>query len=55
MWVTMSPISSMCPTIASVGPPPVPLTRAHEEPMTSLVTSANAPAASRHTSAGAVS
>ena len=45
----------MWPTIASVGPPPVPLTRAVEEPMTSVVTSANAPAASRHTAAGAVS
>src|SRR3954468_19338225 len=55
MCVTITPISSMCPTIASVSPSPVPATRAHEEPMTSAETSANAPAASRKTRAGVAS
>ena len=55
MCVTISPISSMCPTIASSGPFPVPGTRAIEEPSESPVTSANADAASRHTAVGALS
>ena len=38
MCVTISPISSMCPTIASSGPFPVPGTRATEEPSESPVT-----------------
>jgi hypothetical protein len=45
----------MWPTIAIVGPSAVPRTRAHEDPMTSVVISANAPAASRQAAAGAVS
>ena len=45
----------MWPTIASRGPSPVPATRAMEEPMTSALTSAKAPAASRNAAAGAVS
>src|SRR5205085_6531314 len=53
--VTTSPISSMCATRASNGPPPVPATRAREEPRASVETSANAAAASRHTRAGAAS
>ena len=55
MCETISPISSMWPTIASVGPPAVPGTRAQTDPMTSVTTSANAEAASRNTPAGAVS
>ena len=45
----------MWPTTASVGPSAVPGTRAHTEPITSVVTSAWAEAASRKTAAGAVS
>jgi hypothetical protein len=56
MWVTITPISSMWPTIASFGAPSaVPGTRAQTEPMTSVVTSAWAAMASRKTAAGAVS
>ena len=54
-WVTITPISSMWPMIASVGPSPVPFTRAQVEPITSVLTSANADAASAKTRAGAVS
>ena len=55
MCVTIRPISSMWPTIASRGPSEAPLTRAHTDPMTSVVTSANWDAASRNAAAGAVS
>ncbi len=55
MCVTMSPISSTWPTTATVGPPPVPGTRASEVPMTSTLVSAKAPASRRNTAAGAVS
>src|SRR5688572_4802009 len=55
MWWTIRPISSMCPTTASSGPPAVPLTRATLEPTLSLVTSANDAAASRKTAAAACS
>src|SRR5687767_4679988 len=55
MWWTISPISSMCPTTASERPPEVPGTLAKLEPTESEVTSANAPAASRKTAAGACS
>jgi hypothetical protein len=52
----MSPISSMCPAIASTGPSPDPRTRATVEPTVSDVTSsANAAHASRKTAAGACS
>ena len=39
MWLTISPISSIWPITASVGPPPVPRTRATDEPTTSRITS----------------
>ena len=55
MWWTISPISSMWPTIASDLPVPVPGTRATVEPIVSYVTSAKADAASRNTAAGACS
>ena len=55
MWWTISPISSMCPTIATERPPAVPGTRATVEPTVSKVTSAKAEAASRNTAAGACS
>ena len=45
--VTAKPISSMWPTSASVGAPSPERTRANDVPSVSLVTSANAPAASR--------
>ena len=55
MFVTATPISSMCPTSASVGAarsPPA-ATRANDVPSVSeLDTSANAAAASRQTRAG---
>ena len=54
MWWTISPISSMWPTIASTGPPAVPTTRATVEPTVSWVTSANSAQASRNTVAGAL-
>ena len=55
MWWTISPISSMWPTIARERPLPVPGTLATVEPTESWVTSAKAPAASRKTAAGACS
>src|SRR3954466_14151029 len=55
MCVTIRPISSMWPTMASVGPSPVPFTRAIDDPITSTETSANPEAAARHAAAGAVS
>src|SRR5690242_9282483 len=56
MWWTISPISSMWPTTATVGPSPVPATRATVEPTESYSISApNAAAASRKTAAGACS
>src|SRR5689334_24973919 len=56
MCETCSPISSMWPTIASFGPPPVPGTRANDEPRWSDPTSAAKPAhPSRHAFAAAVS
>jgi hypothetical protein len=53
--VTISPISSLWPTIATDGPSAVPRTRAHTDPMTSVVTSAKEEAACAKTRAGAVS
>ncbi len=47
-WVTVTPISSIWPTSASVRPPPEP-TRAYEVPSVSPLTSAKAAAASRQT------
>ena len=47
MFVIAMPISSMCPTIASVGAPSAARTRAKDVPRVSEVTSANADAASR--------
>src|SRR3954447_19513278 len=55
MWVRIRPISSMCPTTATVSPPPVPATRAVEEPSRSPSTSVNAPAWRRQAAAGAPS
>ena len=51
MFVIATPISSMCPTIASVGAPSPARTRANEVPSVSECTSANAEAASRQTRA----
>ena len=45
----------MCPTIASVGPSAVPLTRAVDDPSASDETSANASPALRHTAAAGAS
>ena len=55
MCVTIRPISSMWPTNATVGPSPVPLTRAVTVPMTSVATSAKGAQASANARAGAVS
>ena len=56
MWVTIRPISSMCPTIASDRPAEVPATRAVELPITSPCTSSVKPRhASRNTDAGVAS
>ena len=55
MWWTISPISSMWPTIATTGPSPEPRTRATVEPTESALTSANEEQASRKTAAGACS
>ena len=58
MWWTISPISSMWPTIATDRPGRAgsrPGTRATVEPTLSCVTSANAAAASRKAAAGACS
>ncbi len=56
MWVTWTPISSMWPTTISERPSAVPLTRANDEPTTSLPTSsAHGVHPSRHTRAGSVS
>ena len=53
--VIASPISSTWPISAIVGPLPRPATRANDEPIASVVTSANADAARRQTSAAGVS
>ena len=56
MFVTAMPISSMWPTIASVGASFSPArTRANDEPSVSEVTSANVAAASRQTLAASSS
>ena len=55
MFVIATPISSMWPTIASVGAPSVAATRANDDPSVSEVTSANAEAASRQMRAGSSS
>ncbi len=52
MFVIAIPISSMWPTIASVGAPSPARTRAYDVPSVSDVTSANAEAASRQTRVG---
>ena len=48
-WVAITPISSMWPTSAHIGPPLVPATRAKLEPSVSPHTSANGAAAARQT------
>src|SRR5215208_4546189 len=54
-WVTITPISSMCPANISRGPP-LPSSRAKEFPATSACTaSANLSASARQTRAGAAS
>ena len=55
MCVTISPISSMWPTTATTGPPPVPATRAVLELRVSASTAANLSAWERQTAAGASS
>src|SRR5919112_2146070 len=54
MWVTMTPISSMCPASMTFGEPPE-LIVANEFPILSPPTSANFPASSLHTLAAASS
>ena len=54
MWVTISPISSMCPESITLGEPPA-FRVAKELPILSPLTSANPPASSRQTLAAAPS